>query len=175
MHQRARSNQSGFTLVELMVVVAMIAVLSAIMFGVGSNTQGGNAQNVSEQTVSALNMARTRAVNTRRIHRVEVKANELLVWASTTTGFATPSAWAFVQRYKVPQNVTVYGAESTIRTSTGNTPSSGMNLTYNMDYKPDGSATGGTLYVTDTQNSASRRYRVLVYRATGSAYARQTW
>jgi len=173
--QKPRRSESGFTLIELMVVVAMIAVISAILFGVGSNRQGGNAQNVADQTVSALNMARTRAVTTRRIHRVEILAGEMRVWASTTTGFATPTTWAFVQRYTVPNNVKWWAAESNIRTTTGNTPTQGAGLTYNMDYKPDGSATGGTIYVNDSQGSAGRRYRVLVYRATGSAYARSTW
>jgi hypothetical protein len=120
-------------------------------------------------------MARTRAVNTRRIHRVEILSNEVRVWQSTTVGFSAATSWAFVQRYSVPNNVQLWAAEATIRTSTGNTPTQGAGLTYNMDYKPDGSATGGTIYVNDSQGSASRRYRVLVYRATGSAYARSTW
>ena len=42
-----------------------------------------------------------------------------------------------------------------------------------MTFKPDGSSTGGTIFITDMQHN--KEYRVLVYRITGSAYARQSW
>src|SRR6185503_2151917 len=125
----------------------------------------------------------TRSVNTRRIHRIEIKANEMFVWASTTTGFGTPGGWAFVQRYTAPNNVQWWGADTSAAQAapTNLTPTTlgrGTSIPLTIDYKPDGSissTTGKTIYVNDTQGSSSKRYRVVVYRATGSAYARSTW
>jgi len=46
-------------------------------------------------------------------------------------------------------------------------------LVFDFDFRPDGSSTGGTIYVSDP--AKAKTYRVVVYKATGSSYARNTW
>jgi hypothetical protein len=41
------------------------------------------------------------------------------------------------------------------------------------DFKPDGSSTGGTIYLTDPQTSS--KHRIFVFRVTGNSLAREGW
>ena len=168
-------SQNGFTLVELMVVVAIIAILSVLVFSVSGRTYGANAMTVSDKISSTMNWVKMRAVSTRRIHCVQVKPNELLVWQSDVTGFANQNCVQFVQRVTIPTGVSIWNVDPVAHATTPNTVTQDTALDYQfVTFKPDGSsATGATLYVTDSQHS--REYRVLVYKATGSSYARQTW
>jgi prepilin-type N-terminal cleavage/methylation domain-containing protein len=173
-----RRSQQGFTLVELMVVVAIIAILSLLVVSVSGRTYGANAMTISDKISSTMNWVKMRAVSTRRNHYVQVKPNELLIWQSDVTGFAaSPNSPGveFVQRVTLPATVSIWDVEAVAHASTGNSVSQNTTLDYQfIQFKPDGSSTtGATLYVTDSQHS--REYRVLVYKATGSSYARQTW
>ena len=169
-----RSRERGFTLVEMMVVVAIISILSALIISVNSRTYGASAANVSDQINSALGMAKMRAVSTRRIQEVEIKPQEIRIWQSTTTGFVTPVSYAFVERIVIPSGVTIWDVRATLYPNPGSlTPTKNTSLDYMMLFKPDGSSTGGTTFVTDAQNV--KTWRVITYRATGSSYARETW
>ncbi len=68
------SPRRGFTLVELMVVIVIISVLSALMIGLNSQTYGTSSMNVADELVSQMELCKMRAVSTRRWHRCEISA-----------------------------------------------------------------------------------------------------
>ena len=183
----------GFTLVELMVVVAIVAILSAILFSVAGRTYGGaTAARVADQLAANLNFVRTRALATRRVHRVEIHPDtgQLLVYCAPTQGMALSNYTGSgsgssvtvqgVMRIVIPNGVTIStvvqgakGSGTSVTTSTAE---------YDLDFYPDGSsrpsdasANASTIFVSDKNPGAQKQYRVLVYHATGSAYAKQYW
>ena len=163
----------GFTLVELMVVIAIIAVLSVLVISVNGTAYGANATSAGDQLNSAFNFAKLRAISMRRYTRVEVKTKTATVWQSSQTGLVTPTSWQFVQTFTIPTGASVWDGSTTVYASSGATVSQNASVDFMVDFKPDGSSTGGTVFVTDRANAHSTR--VLVYRATGSSYARADW
>jgi general secretion pathway protein H len=165
--------QRGFTLVEMMVVIAIIGVLVGVAFGVDNRTYGATAQTASDQITQAMSFARMRASATRRTHRVTVQPTQLTIYQATTTGLATPTAWQQVQLVKIGTGVSVWNAQAGALASAGATPTQNASLSFDIDFRPDGQATAATVFVAD--NSANGKYRVIVYHATGGSYARQYW
>jgi len=183
-------HQRGFTLVEMMVVVAIIGIVAAVTFGMSSRPYTANPRAISEQIVGTMNLAKLRAVSTRRWHRVELTGpsaatpNAVVLWQWSQTGMGVPSGtcvagppatncWQVVQKMELPKNVNVYHAATTIYTAPGTSVTQNAALDFNIDFRPDGSSTGGTAFVADT--TGAKPWRVLVRLATGSSYARESW
>jgi Tfp pilus assembly protein FimT len=156
-----------------MVVVAIIAVLASVMIGVTGRSYGANAASVSDQLTSAFGVAKLRAISTRRYTRVEVRSRTATVWQSSQTGLVAPTAWQFCQNFTIPNGATVWNASTTVYASPGATVSQDPDVDFVIDFSPDGSSTGGTVFVTDSANAHPSR--VVIYRATGSSYARAQW
>jgi prepilin-type N-terminal cleavage/methylation domain-containing protein len=167
-----RARRSGFTLVEMMVVVAIIAVLAGLLISTSSRPVGANARNMSEQIVSTINFARLRAGATRRVHTVQVTGTQLAVYACANTGLVcTTPPGDLIQQVRVAKGVTIANTSTTLYPTGGASPTTDTGLNSALAIRPDGQATAMTIFVTDTRDS----WRVLVYHVTGGAYARQGW
>ena len=169
-----RNPQHGFTLIEMMVVVAIIAILSGLVISINKRTYGASAAAVADQLVTSASSAKMRAVSTRRWHRLVIRSSSAQLWQATTTGVAAPTAWALVRTTNFGGGTTVWTCSTVVYPTAGAaTVSQNTSLQFNLDFSPDGSTTGATCFITDDQ--AKKQWRVIVYKATGGAYDRENW
>jgi prepilin-type N-terminal cleavage/methylation domain-containing protein len=171
--------QRGFTLVELMIVLGIILVLASVLWGVSGRQQNANSEIIAEQVAATFTYARTRAISTRKVHKVRIYTSgteqAMLLTAYSTTGMSAPTSTSFqtLEYKRIPRSAIVWAASAGV-VSAGAVPSQNTALDYTLTFKPDGSATASTIYITD-RDTTMKKYRVVVYNVTGSVYARNTW
>jgi prepilin-type N-terminal cleavage/methylation domain-containing protein len=181
--QRARVRaQAGFTLIELMVVVAIVTILGALLMGVASRPYGANAQNLSEQLSTTLGFARTRAIATRHTHKVTIynttsgtRAEQIVsIEANQDRGTRTAGTYNPIEYRRINSNSIIWSATTGIP-ATNASPAQNTGFPFSIYFRPDGSvSSSSTIYLTDRMGTP-KRYRLVVVQATGSTYARQTW
>jgi prepilin-type N-terminal cleavage/methylation domain-containing protein len=169
-------SQRGFTMIEMLVVLAIIAILSGLLIGVNSRTYGASAQSVSDQLASLANMAKMRAVSQRRWHRLEVTNTVARLYQCSTTGMTacTSANWKMVNGMTLTGQTSIWDESSTVYgTASSGVTALNASLDNTIDFSPDGSTSGGTMFVSDS--AGAKQFRVIIYKATGGIYVRQGW
>jgi prepilin-type N-terminal cleavage/methylation domain-containing protein len=178
----------AFTLIELMVVIAIVGVLVSILFAWSGQPWGANPKTMADELSATLNQCKMRAVSTRHWHRCVLTPQALTMyeWSATgmtaptgtlcTSGQPPPACFQYVQNFPIPVPVTAWSATTTVCTAspcTGAPTAQTTSLSFNFDFRPDGSSTGGTAFVSD--QTGTTKSNIVVYRTTGASYAQTGW
>ena len=167
----------GFTLIEMMVVVAIISIPVALAVNLRTTTYGANTATVADQVVSRLEFARMRAISTRHTQRVQLTNNIVTILNGDQSGMVTPASFTELQQMILPNAVVIWASDTAVNAAPTN-PGMGETspLAVFVDFRPDGSVgpgSQGTLYLTDTHRAHD--FRVIVYKVTGSVFSRPVW
>ena len=169
---RARAPQAGFTLVEIMVVIAIVGILVSLAASAEPEYRA-NTRAFGDAISSEIEAARMKAVSSRRWHRVTLSATGGFIDQATTFGMGTPVGWTEVGRFGVPKRAKIVSTNLTTDvTPLGAAPTGWAGAVISIS--PDGSAlSGGTIYISDSRDRSP--HRVALFAATGYARVYAGW
>jgi prepilin-type N-terminal cleavage/methylation domain-containing protein len=166
--RRSRDAQRGFTLTELMAVVAIVGILAAVSVAhVAKASYNAGARGYSQVVLGGIEEMRLRATATRRWQRMRILGQGIVHEEAATDGMGEPTAWVKLRTILAPRDVTIVATSPRTHPVDGDgVPAEGAGLPAEIRFSPDGSAQAITVFIADR----SDRRRVTVFRATGAAY-----
>ncbi|HTJ45775.1 MAG TPA: prepilin-type N-terminal cleavage/methylation domain-containing protein [Kofleriaceae bacterium] len=170
---RVRPLQRGFTLIEMMVVVAIIGVVTMLAVQTPEEDDA-TVDGVASTVTSELDQARLRSMANHKWQRMIVSGTTVTFQAGNTIGMLPPTTWTLDHAITIPSNVQVVAIGSTSAIDPlGASPPSGTGLSTGVTFAPDGSSVARTVYLADRRGQSPTR--VVVFATTGSIMTRSGW
>lgn len=109
------SNQKGFSIVEMLIVLAVVVVLSAMAVMTLSNPKKYVADDQAKNLIDILDEARQKSLNQRKTFRVEVnKTKKEVRLIDEGTDTTTASDDTILKRYQISEQVVIGSAPSNV-------------------------------------------------------------